>query len=313
MPSIPGDSAASSWFGTPETRAAVSPGRVAIAEGLRSAAQLEQAVQSSLRGRGSWHGVRSTCWLECLLGGSVDDTGRQHRDPLLMTSPQTPFGTIHRGVVDADAPRKPANVHSVDGSANRNNEASSDETDFRSSFERAALPMVGPLYRHALRMTRNRVDADDLLQDTMAKAYEAFGSFKNGTDISAWLHRIMTNTYITGYRKNKRRPTVYPLDDWTDQQTGLQTFSDITRSAEDQVLGSLPDNKVKAAMEALPHKFRLAVYYADVEGYRYTEIAELMGTSAGTVMSRLHRGRRRLRQLLDPAHAQEVFSDTRAS
>ena len=164
-------------------------------------------------------------------------------------------------------------------------------------FECAALPQIARLQRHALRLTRNHADAEDLLQDTMTKAYANFGSFRTGTDIVAWLHRIITNTYINGYRKSQRMPSMFAIDDLTDDQHGAiaRTAWATTRSAEDRALDSLPDPHVKTAMEALPEQFRLAVYYADVEGFRYAEIARIMGTPRGTVMTRLHRGRERLR------------------
>lgn len=164
-------------------------------------------------------------------------------------------------------------------------------------FECAALPQITRLQRHALRLTRNHADAEDLLQDTMTKAYANFDSFRTGTDIVGWLHRIMTNTYINGYRKSQRMPSMFAIDDLTDEQHGaIARLAWATeRSAEDRVLDSLPDQDVKTAMEALPEQFRLAVYYADVEGFRYAEIARIMGTPRGTVMTRLHRGRERLR------------------
>jgi RNA polymerase sigma-70 factor (ECF subfamily) len=164
-------------------------------------------------------------------------------------------------------------------------------------FECAALPQIARLQRHALRLTRNHADAEDLLQDTMTKAYANFDSFRTGTDIVAWLHRIMTNIYINGYRKAQRSPSMFAIDDLTDQQHGaiVRLAWATTRSAEDQALDSLPDPHVKTAMEALPEQFRLAVYYADVGGFRYAEIARIMGTPRGTVMTRLHRGRERLR------------------
>jgi RNA polymerase sigma-70 factor (ECF subfamily) len=176
----------------------------------------------------------------------------------------------------------------------------SPQADYRTRFERAALPLVGPLYRHALRTTRNHDDAEDLLQETMAKAYAGFGTFRTGTDAKAWLHRIMTNTYINGYRKKQRRPAMYPFEDVTVNQLQINRHAAwaATRSAEDHALESLPDSQIKTALEALPEEFRLVVYYADVEGFRYREIAQLMGTPKGTVMSRLHRGRQRLRVLL---------------
>jgi RNA polymerase sigma-70 factor (ECF subfamily) len=131
----------------------------------------------------------------------------------------------------------------------------------------------------------------------MTKAYANFESFRTGTDIAAWLHRIMTNIFINGYRKSQRTPLMSAIDDLTDQQHGaIARFAwATTRSAEDQALDGLPDRRLKTAMEALPEQFRLAVYYADVEGFRYAEIARIMGTPKGTVMTRLHRGRERLR------------------
>jgi RNA polymerase sigma-70 factor (ECF subfamily) len=165
-------------------------------------------------------------------------------------------------------------------------------------FESAALPQIARLQRHALRLTRNHPDAEDLLQETLTKAYVNFDSFRTGTDIVAWLHRIMTNTYINGYRKSQRSPLMSAIDDLTDRQHGAiaQLAWATTRSAEDQALESLPDPHVETAMKALPEQFRLAVYYADVVGFRYAEIASIMGTPRGTVMTRLHRGRERLRR-----------------
>jgi RNA polymerase sigma-70 factor (ECF subfamily) len=168
------------------------------------------------------------------------------------------------------------------------------------SFERDAIPLRAPLYRRAMGMTHNRADAEDLLQDTMMSAYVGFGSFRQGTNLSAWLHRILTNTYITTYRKKQRRPLVYPTEEITDDQlAAIAEHSSLgLRSAEDMALATLPDTEIKAAMQALPEPFRMAVYYADVEGLGYAQIAEIMDTPKGTVVSRLHRGRRRLRFLL---------------
>lgn len=175
------------------------------------------------------------------------------------------------------------------------------DAELSARFERDVVPLRESLYRHAFRMSKNHADAEDLVQDTMMNAYAGFHSFQQNTNLNAWLFRILTNTYISGYRKKQRQPVQYSAEDVTDQhwaEAYARSRPMGLRSAEDQALDAVPDNEIKAAMERLPRQFREAVYYADVEGFRYKEIAAIMRTSNGTVMSRLHRGRRQLRGLL---------------
>ena len=179
-------------------------------------------------------------------------------------------------------------------------QAATDDAALRERFERDVLPLLPSLYGAAMRLTRNPADAEDLIQETYLRAFRGFAGFKEGTNLKAWLYRILTNSFINTYRKKQREPQIVEgpddIGEWyLFDKLGARS---VEPSAEVEVLDKIPDESVKAALESLPENFRLPVLLADVEGFSYKEIAEIMDTPVGTVMSRLHRGRKALEKLL---------------
>jgi RNA polymerase sigma-70 factor, ECF subfamily len=183
------------------------------------------------------------------------------------------------------------------------NEEPEGSDESRDRFERDVVPQLSKLYPAALRMTRNPTDAEDLVQETSAKAFAAFHQFSPGTNLKAWLNRILTTTFINVYRKRRREPQQALGGDLQEWQMSADRLSPPVRSAEAEALDRTTDSDLLRALRDLPGEFRTAVYLADVEGYPYREIAEIMGTPIGTVMSRLHRGRRKIREQLAAAAA----------
>ena len=179
-----------------------------------------------------------------------------------------------------------------------------DTRELRERFTADAMQYVDQLYAAALRMSRNSADAEDLMQETYMKAFAAYHQFTEGTNLKAWLYRILTNTYINLYRKRQREPQQSQgetVEDWQLAQAGEHDAVGL-RSAEAEALSALPNTEVREALNELSEDFRMVVYYSDVEGFAYKDIAEILDIPLGTVMSRLHRGRRILREkLLDYA------------
>jgi RNA polymerase sigma-70 factor (ECF subfamily) len=173
------------------------------------------------------------------------------------------------------------------------------DTAKSADFDREIRPYLDQLYPAALRLTRNRADAEDLVQETLTKAYSAYHQFTPGTNLRAWLHRILANTFINSYRKTKREPAITPgADPHQDWHVGRDPLAGPARSAEAEALDKITDSTVLTALRSLPDDFKTTIWLADVEGYPYREVAAMMGTPIGTVMSRLHRGRSKLRQEL---------------
>ncbi len=189
-------------------------------------------------------------------------------------------------------------ISGATGGAGTPQDADADR-ELRERFERDVLPMLPSLYPAALRMTRNPSDAEDLVQEAYLRAYRGFSGFREGTNLKAWMYRILTNTFINSYRKRQREPVTVQDDDIEDWFLYDKLGSaGAEASAESEVLERMPDEDIRGALEALPEGFRMAVWLADVEGFSYKEIAEILDIPIGTVMSRLHRGRRALEKAL---------------
>nr|WP_246223926.1 sigma-70 family RNA polymerase sigma factor [Pseudarthrobacter psychrotolerans] len=230
-------------------------------------------------------------------------------------SSDAPAGSGAQPEAEVPAPAEPVSAEPVSAgpepvSAEQPVDVATESAEERRvRFERDAMQYVDQLYSAAMRMARNPADAEDLVQEAYTKAFSAFHQYKPGTNLKAWLYRILTNTYINLYRKRQREPLQSnsdTIEDWQLARAESHTSRGL-RSAEAEALDHLPDSDVKRALQSIPEEFRLAVYFADVEGFAYKEISDIMNTPIGTVMSRLHRGRKMLRDMLADYAAERGF------
>lgn len=244
---------------------------------------------------------------------TVDLKAMSTLDPAVAAMYEASPGELNGGTGIAPLPAGQASPDSPAGEAETDDGTVDISTETveqrRLRFERDAMQYVDQLYSAAMRMARNPSDAEDLVQEAYTKAFSAFHQYKPGTNLKAWLYRILTNTYINLYRKRQREPLQSnsdSIEDWQLARAESHTSSGL-RSAEAEALDHLPDSDVKRALQDIPEEFRLAVYFADVEGFAYKEISDIMNTPIGTVMSRLHRGRRMLRDMLAEYAAERGF------
>ena len=251
--------------------------------------------------------LRAMSTLDPALEAMYEASGRQAK-----TADVSPDAAESGGTPDAALPDTPATEPEAiepEAAAPAVDLATESTEERRIRFERDAMQYVDQLYSAAMRMARNPADAEDLVQEAYTKAFSAFHQYKPGTNLKAWLYRILTNTYINLYRKRQREPLQSnsdTIEDWQLARAESHTSSGL-RSAEAEALDHLPDTDVKRALQAIPEEFRLAVYFADVEGFAYKEISDIMNTPIGTVMSRLHRGRKMLRDMLAEYAAERGF------
>lgn len=259
-------------------------------------------VYGSARARSVTVDLRAMSTLDPALEAMYEASGREAK------TADVPPDAIEPGGAP-DAGLEPAGVAGAEPAEQTVDIATETTEERRVRFERDAMQYVDQLYSAAMRMARNPADAEDLVQEAYTKAFSAFHQYKPGTNLKAWLYRILTNTYINLYRKRQREPlqsNADTIEDWQLARAESHTSSGL-RSAEAEALDHLPDTDVKRALQAIPEEFRLAVYFADVEGFAYKEISDIMNTPIGTVMSRLHRGRKMLRDMLAEYAAERGF------